>query len=154
MTCTQNTSHVFFSYSLAGADCSLCPKEPWYHICRDLKSLQSQRAFRCNHITASWLYLITMMSILRYFCYHLLGKTWAMCIGKKGKMLLVFLVSIRGNEGLCLKYMPAGENSCKNTFHLLSECQSQNKAREIVDLLLRVHSTILISLLLDRKSVV
>lgn len=65
-----------------------------------------------------------------------------MCIGKKVKMLLVSLVSTRGNQGLCLKYMPVGKNSCKITFHLLSMCQSQNKAKEIVDLLLRVNSTI------------
>lgn len=65
-----------------------------------------------------------------------------MRIGKKLKMLLVLLVSTRGNQGLCLKYMPAGKNSCKITFHLLGMCQSQ-----IVDFLLRVHSTILISLL-------
>lgn len=64
-----------------------------------------------------------------------------MCIGKKVKMLLVLLISTRGNQGLCLKYMPAGKISCKITFHLLSMCQSQ-----IVDFLLRLSSTILISL--------
>lgn len=53
---------------------------------------------------------------------------------KKVKILLVLLPSNRGNQELCLKYMPAAKN-CKITFNLVSMHRSQSKGREMMNLL-------------------